>query len=78
MYLGKLQERVRGREAWRDAVHGVAESRALSNNSSVHSGIFDMDDQEHPTAQPRNSVQSSMAAWTGGGLGENGHMYKCD
>ena len=27
MNLGKLQEMVRGREAWRAAVHGVTESR---------------------------------------------------
>ena len=27
MNLGKLREMVRGREAWRAAVHGVTESR---------------------------------------------------
>ena len=32
MSLGKLQELVRDRGAWRSAVHGVAKSRTLLSN----------------------------------------------
>ena len=32
MNLGKLQEMVRDREAWRAAVHGVAQSRTRLND----------------------------------------------
>ena len=65
MYLGKLQERVRDREAWCDAVHGSQRVERLSHNISVHSGIFKMHNQEGPTIQPRNSVQCYVAARVG-------------
>ena len=55
---------------------GSQRAERLSNNSRVHRGIFEMDDQEDPTVQPRRSVQSSMAAWTGGEFeGEWTHVY---
>ena len=50
MNLGKLQEMVKDREAWRAAVHGVAKSWTRLNNEQQKM-------QLRPSAPPENEEQ---------------------
>ena len=41
----------------------------------VHTAVFKMGSQQGPTVSTWNFAQCYVAAWMGGGLGENGYMY---
>ena len=55
MSLSKLQEIVKGREAWRTAVHGFAENWTQlgnwTNNKTHSTTIYKIDQQQGPTLQ---------------------------
>ena len=56
MSLGKLQEMVKDREAWRAVVHGVAESdmSKLLNNNNIFRKIYE--------SQP-GQIQRKITSW---------------
>ena len=58
MNLGKLQEMVRDREAWRAAVHGVAKSRTQLSDRTTTSACNQL-----PGMQSQAGVQRRSGDW---------------
>ena len=52
---------------WMDSL-GVQDRHA-------HTAIFKMDNQQGPTAEHMGLCSMYVAAWMGGGLGENGYVH---
>ena len=77
MNLGKLQEMVRDREAWRAAVHGVAKSRTRLGNWTATTWLVDTSVQLLP---PFSSVFSPVCLCTSliriPAIGCKDHPYK--